>query len=163
MHRMVKTIFGKEAVLYRMTDDWFTATQQYFIAQKCERIEFFGKDIALMLRIRDKSQDEALKLEINDYVQSIHGYIKCLSEWIEFHRRKISERRKRDKEAARGPDHHLVRDERGAEEKEGAGYQADEQYALFGPGDGRVRPGGDDIDFWADKMRENPFCPDLDL
>ena len=147
----------------RVYVDWLDEYQKQAIKDKTDMIKFLGEDIALMLRIRDKSQDETLKLEINDYVQSIHNYIKCLAESIEFHRRIISEHRKRNKKAARGSDHHLVRDERGAAEKEGAGYQADEQYALFGPGDGRIRPGGADLDFWPDEMRENPFCPILDL
>jgi len=145
-----------------MVENWFEETQQRFIDENCEMIEFFGKDIALMLRIRDKTRDEVLRLEIDDYVKAIEGYIGHLSKCNDFHERMIDEGRKRNKETAGRPHSHFARDVGGNEEKERAGHQTDEQYSLSGQGNGRVRPGRDDFDFWANKMRENPFSADID-
>jgi hypothetical protein len=147
----------------QIMENWFEETQQRFIEENCEMIEFYAKDIALALRIRDKTRDEVLRLEIDDYVKFIEGYMSHLSQHNDFHERMIDEGRKRHKETAGRPHSYLVRNESGDKEKERTGHQADEQYSISGQGNGRIRPGGDDFDFWADKMRENPFRADIDL
>ena len=118
--------------MQRMVKNWFMNIQEYLIERKCELIESIGDDISDMLKIRDKTEDDILRLQIDDYIKFIREYVKDVDNSIEFNRRIIDERKKRQYQKIRRSDNNFNQDERRIKEEERFENQIDEQYILFG-------------------------------